>query len=36
MYYALSREPFFRLGGQLLLDLFSELPPLTHQSKSVC
>ncbi len=36
MYYALSREPFFRLGGQLLLDLFPELPPLTHQSKSVC
>jgi ArsR family transcriptional regulator len=36
MYYTLNREPLFRLGGQLLVDLFPESSHLTHQPKSVC
>lgn len=36
MYYTLRAAPLFQLGGQLLTDLFSDHPALTHQSNSVC
>ncbi|MFC5847672.1 ArsR/SmtB family transcription factor [Deinococcus petrolearius] len=36
MYYALNREPLFRLGGQLLTDLLADHPDTTDQVKSVC
>lgn len=35
-YYALNREPLFRLGGDLLVSLMPDHTALTDQSKSVC
>lgn len=35
-YYTLRREPLFRIGGHLLVDLFPDHVGLTHQPKSVC
>ena len=36
MYYALSAEPLFHFGGQLLSEIFGPSLPLTHQNKSIC
>ncbi|UQN09415.1 helix-turn-helix transcriptional regulator [Deinococcus sp. QL22] len=35
-YYTLRHEQFFRLGGALLTEIFTQLPGLTHQESSIC
>lgn len=35
-YYSLCQEPLFRLGGELLSEVFRSPGPLTHQVKSIC
>jgi len=36
MYYALQREQLFRLGGELLTEIFMDSSSLTHQDSSIC
>lgn len=36
MYYALRQEQLFRLGGELLTEIFTATPLLTHQKSSIC
>ena len=35
-YYALRQDQLFRLGGGLLTEIFADVPPLTHQTESIC
>lgn len=35
-YYALRQDQLFRLGGGLLIEIFGDVSPLTHQNKSIC
>ncbi|WP_425145032.1 ArsR/SmtB family transcription factor [Deinococcus sp.] len=36
IYYALQQDTLFRLGGELLSELFRRPVALTHQNKSIC
>ena len=36
IYYALRQDSLFRLGGQLLSEVFEQPIGLTHQNKSIC
>ena len=34
-YYALRQDQLFRLGGGLLTEIFTDVPPLTHQTEPI-
>jgi len=36
IFYTLRQDQLFRLGGGLLTEIFTDVSPLTNQTKSIC